>query len=144
LTEVVAMSSVDVSNELEMTGNRWESGEGRVREEHLERDGRKSGIGSRAPVYNTPIDGIAKVLGDVLEAVVMQGGRFDSEFGKSSDSIANVGACCDVCKQQFTEKGAIRESHVGFEFGVFRCRLSRANGVVEGVDVRGFEWLRRT
>jgi hypothetical protein len=52
----------------------------------------KSHVGRRAPVDNTPVIGIAKVFGYILELLVVDLGRFDCKFGKGSDRVAYVGA----------------------------------------------------
>jgi hypothetical protein len=60
------------------------------------RDMGKRSNGSGAPELDAPIDSIAEILGNVLEAKKVDAGRLFCKLGKGGDDIANIRARSDI------------------------------------------------
>jgi hypothetical protein len=88
---------------MEMVGSGREGGQSRVWSQSFQGDSRESRIRRRAPVDKTPVNGVTKIFGNILETELVDLGRFGSKFCQRGDGVANVRSSGDISKQQFTK-----------------------------------------
>jgi hypothetical protein len=95
----------------------------------------QSSTGSRTPVDNAPIDGVAKMFGDAFQALTMELGRGSRELGKKGDGTTNVGASSDTCMKQFTKQSVIGKPHLFSERSMFGSVFSKTRSGAHGMKI---------
>ena len=142
VTEIIGVGHIDESTKLKRRcagRERWKLsiifGESEWNVGHGE-------VWSGAPVDNTPIKGVAKVVkGKSFQALIVDLRGSSGEFGKGGNSIADIGARSDVGIQNLTKQRAVGEPHLFGERGMVHSMLGETGSGVDRMVIRFRKWF---